>query len=153
MTSRIKSKGIVKYIWAATWQNQQYGLCAHRRLKVSPGIHPVWSESSLSAWRKLGSLATHWAHSEDSDQTGQMPRLIWVFAGCTVILLVLSWGGSYIYSGQPFTPSPQKLSIQTQLSYLLFLSKHTHFQLFIVAARSDLCTIIIRATPNVHTCI
>ena len=23
------------------------------------------------------------ADSEDSDQTGQMPRLIWVFAGCT----------------------------------------------------------------------
>ena len=27
-------------------------------------------QSSMSAWRKLGSLATHWAHSEDSDQTG-----------------------------------------------------------------------------------
>ena len=38
----------------------------------SLGIHPVWSESSLLAWRKLGSLATHWAHSEDSDQTGRM---------------------------------------------------------------------------------
>ena len=23
------------------------------------GIHPVWTESSLSAWRKLGPLATH----------------------------------------------------------------------------------------------
>ena len=34
-------------------------------------------------WRKLRSLATHWAHSEDSDQTGRMPRLIWVFAGRT----------------------------------------------------------------------
>ena len=41
-----------------------------------PGIRPVWSESSLSTWRKLGSLATHWAHSEDFDQTGRMPRLI-----------------------------------------------------------------------------
>ena len=39
---------------------------------------PVWSESLLSTWRKLGSLATHWVHSEDSDQTGQMPKLIWV---------------------------------------------------------------------------
>ena len=58
-------------------------------------VRPVWSESSLSAWRKLGSLATQWAHSEDSDQTGWMPMLIWVFAGCTVILLVLSWGGSH----------------------------------------------------------
>ena len=31
----------------------------------SLGIRPVWSESLLSAWRKLGSLATHWVHSED----------------------------------------------------------------------------------------
>ena len=29
-----------------------------------------------------------------TDQTGWMPRLIWVFGGCTVILFVLSWGGS-----------------------------------------------------------
>ena len=34
--------------------------------------------------------------SEDSDQTGQMPRLIWVFAGCTLILLVLSYHGSFV---------------------------------------------------------
>ena len=59
-------------------------------------IYPVWSESSLSAWRKLGFLATHWAHSEDSDQTGWMPRLIWVFAGHTAILLVLSCRGSFV---------------------------------------------------------
>ena len=44
---------------------------------------PVWSESSLSAWRTPGSLATYWVHSEDSDQTGRMPRLIGVFAGRT----------------------------------------------------------------------
>ena len=62
--------------------------------QISLGIRPVWSESSLSAWRKLGSLATHWAHSEDSDQTGQMPRLIRIFAGRTVTLLVLSCRGS-----------------------------------------------------------
>ena len=35
------------------------------KTKISLGICPVWSESSLSAWRKLGSLAAHWAHSED----------------------------------------------------------------------------------------
>ena len=35
------------------------------------------------------------APSEDSDQPGPM-RLIWVFARRTVILLVLSWGGSNI---------------------------------------------------------
>ena len=71
--------------------------CAQRR-QISLGIRPVWSESSLSAWRKLRSLATNWAHSKDSDQSGRMPRLIWVFAGRTVILFVLSWGGSIIAS-------------------------------------------------------
>ena len=64
------------------------------KTQISLGIRPVWSESSLSAWRKLGSLATQWAHSEDSDQTGWTPRLIWVFTGHTVTLLVLSCRGS-----------------------------------------------------------
>ena len=35
------------------------------KTQISLGIRPVWSESSLSAWRKLGPVATHWAHSED----------------------------------------------------------------------------------------
>ena len=29
------------------------------------GIYPVWSQSSLSPWRYIGSSATHWAHCED----------------------------------------------------------------------------------------
>ena len=62
------------------------------QIRLGGCIRPVWSESLLSAWRKFGSSATHWAHSEDSDQTGRMSRLIWVFAGRTLILLVLSWG-------------------------------------------------------------
>ena len=66
------------------------------KTQISLGIRPVWSESSLSAWRKLGSLATHLAHSEDSDQTGRMPRLIWVFYGRTLIFLVLSCRGSWL---------------------------------------------------------
>ena len=45
------------------------------KTQIRLGIRPVWSESSWSAWRKLGSLATHWAHSKDSDQTGGMPSL------------------------------------------------------------------------------
>ena len=65
------------------------------KTQIRLDICPVWSESSLSAWRKLGPLATHRAHSEDSDQTERMPRLIWVFAGRTLTLLVLSRGGSY----------------------------------------------------------
>ena len=73
-----------KHKWAATWQNQKMSV-RPAKTQISLGIHPVWSESSLSAWRKLGSLATHWAHSEDSGQTGRMSRLIWVFAGRTVL--------------------------------------------------------------------
>ena len=47
------------------------------------GIRQAWIESSLFTWRSIGSLDSHWAHSEDSDQTGLLPRLIWVFAGRT----------------------------------------------------------------------
>ena len=61
-------------------------VCAQQRLRSAwASDQPVWPESSLSAWRKIRSLATHWAHSEDSDQTRRMPRLIWVFAGRTLI--------------------------------------------------------------------
>ena len=70
-----------KQKWATSWQNQQNGLCAQRRLRSAWASAQSDFESSLSAWRMLGSLATHWVHSEDSDQTGQTPRLIWVFAG------------------------------------------------------------------------
>ena len=55
-------------------------LCSQRRLR-SAWASAQSEQSSLSAWRKLGSFATQSAHSEDSDQTGRMPRLIWVFAG------------------------------------------------------------------------
>ena len=68
-------------------------LCTQLR-QISLGICPVWSESLLSTSRNLGSSATHWIHNKDSNQTEQMPRLIWVFAGCTVTLLVLSWCSS-----------------------------------------------------------
>ena len=35
------------------------------KIHISLGIRLVWSEPSLSAWRTIGSLATHSAHSED----------------------------------------------------------------------------------------
>ena len=45
---------------------------------INLGICPVWSGSSLSAWRKFGSLATHWAQTEDSDQT-RIPRKLFEY--------------------------------------------------------------------------
>ena len=43
------------------------------KTQISLSICPDWSVSSLSTWRKLGSLATRWAHRQVSDQTRQMP--------------------------------------------------------------------------------
>ena len=58
------------------------------KTQIILGIRPVWSESSLCAqWVAKDPSFLH-ADSEDSDQTGRMPRLIWVFGGRTLILLV-----------------------------------------------------------------
>ena len=65
-------------------------MCTQRRLRS------VWSESSLcTRWIAKDTRFLH-ADSEDSDQTGQMPRLFCVFAGRILILLVLSWGDSNV---------------------------------------------------------
>ena len=68
------------------------------KTQISLRIRAVWSESSLSAWKKkkkkknykkkkkknnLASLAIENAPSEDSDQTARMRRLIWIFVGRT----------------------------------------------------------------------
>ena len=64
------------------------------KTQINLGIRQVWLESSLCAqWVAQDPRFLH-ADSEDSDQTWRMPRLIWVFAGCTLILLVLSCRGS-----------------------------------------------------------
>ena len=87
-------------VWATSWQNQQNGICP-TKTQISQGIRRDWSESSLFAWSKIRSLATHCAHSEDWsdwadaqadlslwDQTGRMPRLIWVFVGFVMRRLI-----------------------------------------------------------------
>ena len=67
----------------ATAQQNQQNDVRLAKTKISLGIRSVWSEPSLSAWRQMESLAILGEHSEDSDQAGGMPRLIWVFAGRT----------------------------------------------------------------------
>ena len=79
---------IISLVWLHTSSEERH----LSRLMTKPTKHGIWSESSMSAWRKLGSLATHWTH-----RTRRMPKLIWVFAGRTVILLVLSWGGLILF--------------------------------------------------------
>ena len=63
------------------------------KTQISLGIRPVWSESSLCAqWVATYPSFLH-ADCGDSDQTGRMPRLIWVFAvrTCHVIGFVMRW--------------------------------------------------------------
>ena len=70
-------------------------VCAQRRLR-SAWASAQSDQSSLCAqWVAKDPSFLH-TDSEDSDQTGRMTRLIWVFAGRTLTLLVLSRGGSYV---------------------------------------------------------
>ena len=63
--------------------------------QISLGIRIVWPESSMCAHWVAKDPTFLQADSEDSDQTGRMPRLVWVFAGRTLILLVSSCRGSF----------------------------------------------------------
>ena len=79
--------------------------------KTNKSVRPPKTQISLaSAQSDQSSLCAQWVakdpsflhvDSEDSDQSGRMPRLIWVFTGSTVILFVLSCRGSFLFwSGQ-----------------------------------------------------
>ena len=63
------------------------------KTQISLGICPVWSESLLCAQWVVQDPSFLHADSKDSDQTGQMLRLIWVFAGCTCYIsgFVMRW--------------------------------------------------------------
>ena len=64
------------------------------KTQISLGIRPVLSVFAVRLRIAKDPSFLH-ADSEDSDQTGRMPRLIWVFAARTLILLVLSCRGSF----------------------------------------------------------
>ena len=72
-------------------------LCARQRLR-SAWASAKFDQSSLYAqWVAKEPSFLH-ADSEDSDQTGWMPRLIWIFTGRAAILLVLSYRASCLIS-------------------------------------------------------
>ena len=67
-------------IWAASWQNEQND-CTQWRLRSA------WASAQTDHLRcpheeSLGPKLPI-EHTAKTDQTGRMPRLIWVFAGCT----------------------------------------------------------------------
>ena len=125
------------------------------------GIRPVWSESSLSAWRKHGSLATHWVHREDSDQTGRMPRLIWVFTGRTChfvgfvmrrlisllpVYLILGW--SVYLSGTTEHWQKAKLSTRSGWHQILLVFGIKDINSHIQILRSNILKILILSFKN-----
>ena len=75
---------LLRNIWAASWQNQQIDMCIQRRLR-SAWASAQSNQSSLCAqWVAKDPSFLH-TDSKYSDQTGRMSRLIWVFAGRTLI--------------------------------------------------------------------
>ena len=60
------------------------------------------------------SLATHWAHSEGSDQTG---RLVWVFAGRTFVGFVMSWLMSLLSGVEKWSQFLSKSAVVKQVSF------------------------------------
>ena len=64
--------------------------CAPSEDSEQPGNPPSLIRVFVVGLENIGSLVIHWAPSKGFGQTGWMPRLIWVFAGRTVNLLVLS---------------------------------------------------------------
>ena len=90
--------------------------CAPSEDSDEPGIRPVRSVFACAQWVAKGPSFLH-ADSEDSDLTGRMPRLIWVFAGRTLTLLVLSRGRSFsfvnIYTVVMSGLQPDKLMFST----------------------------------------
>ena len=63
------------------------------KIQISLDIRPVWSESSLSIWRNIGSSSTHWAPAKTLIRLGGCPGWSESLLGAQAILLVLSWGG------------------------------------------------------------
>ena len=117
--------------WSATCQNQQNG-CASSEDSDQPR-HPH-SLTRLFAVRmkKACVLSYSLSASEDSDQNGRMPRLIWIVAGRTLILLILSCRGVVILlkpvEGDSLLPyvrhvsSSPYLDIQTKLYFKTYSS-------------------------------
>ena len=63
------------------------------KIQISLHIHAIWSESSLGAFWLAKGAKFLYADNEDSDQTAQMRRLIWVFVGriCQTVLFLALW--------------------------------------------------------------
>ena len=86
------------------------------KTQISLGIPSEDSDqASFAQWVAKDPSFLH-ADSEDSDQTGRMPRLNWVFAGRTLILLVLSCRSSNVPQ-----PAMSLINIKTYFHFESFI--------------------------------
>ena len=90
------------------------------KTQISLSICPVWSESSLSAWRNLGSLATHWADSEDwSDWVDTQADPSFFSAHTHFFGFVMSWLRLCSFTGFNITITFSSCSHQRSMLWLL----------------------------------
>ena len=78
-----------------------------------------------------------------TDQTGRMPRLILVFAGRTLTLLVLSEGGSFPVIQVPFTPDTSLFSELILSLWIKSLSSEMSKIFILSFSRSELVDFIL----------
>ena len=88
------------------------------KTQISLGICLVWSLFTVH----MKKLCANWAHSKDSDKTGPICRLIWVFVGRifhSVSIWATSWENLFMpYANNKGSDQPMHLCSQ-HLCYLL----------------------------------
>ena len=112
-------------IWGAKQETVPSDMNAPTKIQVSLHIRTVESECSLPTRRNFASLASQNAHSEDSDQTAWMHKLIWIFAGYICLKVYLLMLCSYVFIHQLYCPSRWLMGIMKRRRAFLFFSS-TH---------------------------
>ena len=109
-------------IWATTWQNNQMSVHTGKT-QISLGICPVWSESSLSAWRKLADaqadLNLRWAHSYFVGFVMRRLILLLYIIHLMFVFLVPCWKSSN-------EASHEKKDLNTVHLVILQMHMHSH---------------------------
>ena len=128
---------------ATSWQNQQND-CAQRRLRSD------WADQSLHCALNglLRTPAFFMWRNKDSDQTGQMPRLIWVFDGSTCRFYTPShkkWQGIMLYPSKilkfrvSVRPSVRQSALRFRtLTWVDFERFSSNFAWTLISGRSGL---------------
>ena len=114
--------------------------CSQRRHRSA--LASAQSDQSLSLCAQcVAKVPMLLADREDSDQTGRMPRLIWVFAGRTAILLVLSCRGSYTLG--PKYPRYMYTRTYKQYTHVYWVQEiHEHINLKEKKKKKSFCLVL-----------